>query len=182
LAIDFFRASLQNMDYEGYQNTGIRFPSEDEGTSLLDCLLHMRNNSKEACRNGYEIGTLHELYSDTDPGYYAMSQLEKIKPFLEKYVSFDLSMLSQYQYYTGIIFQGYTYGSGEPLIKGGRYDKLLEHFMRPAPAIGFALVMEQVMNALNRHDIDTVRDLISSNSSILNSGGSSIDIKTALKG
>jgi hypothetical protein len=39
-----------------------------------------------------------------------------------------------------------------------------------------------MMNALNRHDIDTVRDLISSNSSILNSGGSSIDIKTALKG
>ena len=89
LAIDFFHASLQNMDYEGYQNTGIRFPSEDEGTSLLDCLLHMRNNSNEACRHGYEIGTLHELYSDTDPGYYAMSQLEKIKPFLEKYVSFD---------------------------------------------------------------------------------------------
>ena len=49
----------------------------------------MRNNSKEACRHDYEIGTLHELYSDTDPGYYAMSQLEKIKPFLEKYVSFD---------------------------------------------------------------------------------------------
>lgn len=89
LAITFYHASLQNMSYEGYQNAGIWFPSTEEGTSLLYCLLFMRNNSKEACRHGYEIGVLHELYSDTDPGYYAMSQLEKIKPFLGRYVSFD---------------------------------------------------------------------------------------------
>ena len=48
-------------------------------------------------------------------------------------------MLSKYKYYTGIIFQGYTYGSGEPLVKGGRYNSLLEHFLRPAPAIGLRL-------------------------------------------
>ena len=88
-AITFYHASLQNMSYEGYHNTGIWFPSAEGGTSLLYCLLFMQNNSKEAMRHGYEIGTLHELYSDTDPGYYAMSQLEMIKPFLGRYVSFD---------------------------------------------------------------------------------------------
>ena len=77
------------MRFEGYQNTGIWFPSEEEGTSLLYCLLFMRNNSEEACLHGYEIGTLHELCSEIDPGYYAMGQLEKIKPFLERYVSFE---------------------------------------------------------------------------------------------
>ena len=71
----------------------------------------------------------------------------------EEYISFDLGMLSKYQYYTGIIFQGFTYGTGEPLVTGGRYNKLLEHFGRPAPAIGFCLVMEQVLNALNRQNI-----------------------------
>lgn len=40
----------------------------------------------------------------------------------------------------------------------------------------------EMMNALNRHDIDTVRELISSNSVLLNSTGRNIDIKTALKG
>ena len=89
----------------------------------------------------------------------AIERLEKIYDILtlygvEKYISFDLGMLSKYKYYTGIIFQGYTYGSGEPLVKGGRYNSLLEHFMRPAPAIGFALVMEQVMNALERQNIE----------------------------
>ena len=89
----------------------------------------------------------------------AIERLEKIYEILklygvEKYISFDLGMLSKYKYYTGIIFQGYTYGSGEPLVKGGRYNSLLEHFLRPAPAIGFALVMEQVMNALERQNIE----------------------------
>ena len=37
-------------------------------------------------------------------------------------------MVSRIQYYTGIIFQAYTYGTGEPLVKGGRYNELLKHF------------------------------------------------------
>ena len=88
----------------------------------------------------------------------ALGRLEDIYQVLEfygcqQYVSFDLGMLSKYQYYTGIIFQGYTYGTGEPLVKGGRYDSLLAHFGRPAPAIGFELVMDQVMSALERQQI-----------------------------
>ncbi|MBS6195337.1 MAG: ATP phosphoribosyltransferase regulatory subunit [Clostridiales bacterium] len=89
----------------------------------------------------------------------AIDRLEEIYQVLqqygcEHYISFDLGMLSRYQYYTGIIFQGYTYGTGEPLVKGGRYNHLLEHFGSPAPAIGFGLVMEQVLNALERQKID----------------------------
>lgn len=89
----------------------------------------------------------------------AVNRLEKIYDVLKLYgveacVSFDLSMLSKYRYYTGIIFQGYTYGSGEPILKGGRYDKLLEHFGADMPAIGFGLVIEYLMNALERQNIE----------------------------
>lgn len=35
----------------------------------------------------------------------------------EKYVFFDLGLLSKFHYYTGIIFQAYTYGTGEPIVK-----------------------------------------------------------------
>ncbi len=38
----------------------------------------------------------------------------------EKYLTFDLGAVSKYKYYTGIIFQAYTYGTGEPVAKGGR--------------------------------------------------------------
>lgn len=66
---------------------------------------------------------------------------------LEDYVSFDLGMLSKYHYYTGIIFRAYSYGYGEPLVKGGRYDTLLSHFGRQLPAVGFAIVIDQLMRA-----------------------------------
>ena len=73
---------------------------------------------------------------------------------IEKYVSFELGILSDYQYYTGIIFSGYTYGTGEPIVKGGRYDKLLSYFGKNTPAIGFAIVVDQLMAAITRQKIE----------------------------
>ncbi len=85
----------------------------------------------------------------------ALAHLEKLYEILslygtEGYVSFDLGMLSKYQYYTGIIFKAYTYGIGEPVVKGGRYDSLLCHFGKEAPAIGFAAVVDDILEALSR--------------------------------
>lgn len=73
---------------------------------------------------------------------------------IEKYISYELGLISDYRYYTGIIFQGYTYGTGEPIVKGGRYDHLLEHFGKQSPAIGFAIVVDQLMAALTRQNIE----------------------------
>ena len=72
---------------------------------------------------------------------------------VEKYVSIEPGMLSSYHYYTGIIFAGYTFGSGEPIVKGGRYDKLLHYFGKDAPSIGFAVVIDQLLAALSRQKI-----------------------------
>lgn len=73
---------------------------------------------------------------------------------LEKYVSFDLGMLSQYKYYTGVIFKAYTYGAGDTIVTGGRYDNLLEQFGKKAPSIGFAINIDQLMVALSRQEIN----------------------------
>lgn len=76
---------------------------------------------------------------------------------IDKYISFELGMISDYQYYTGIIFAGYTFGHGEPIVKGGRYDKLLSHFGKNAPAIGFAFVVDQLLAAL-KEDANANKD------------------------
>ena len=39
------------------------------------------------------------------------------------------------------------------MIKGGRYDKLLNFFGKNAPSIGFAVVIDQLMAALSRQKI-----------------------------
>ncbi len=84
----------------------------------------------------------------------AITSLEELNSNLkakeiEKYVSFELGMISNYEYYTGIIFAGYTYGLGEPIVKGGRYDTLLSNFDKDAPAIGFAFVVDQLLTAIS---------------------------------
>ena len=73
---------------------------------------------------------------------------------LETQVSFDLGMLSKYKYYTGIIIKAYTYGLGEPIVTGGRYDKLLSSFGKSAAAVGFVIGVDQLMMALSRQEID----------------------------
>lgn len=72
---------------------------------------------------------------------------------IEKYVSFDLGMLSKYKYYTGMIFKGYTYGVGDVIVKGGRYDNLLNQFGKSAPAVGFVIMIDDLMQALSRQKI-----------------------------
>ena len=91
--------------------------------------------------------------TDNAEALEALARLQEIygglkKKGYEKYVTFDLSMLSKYNYYTGIIFHAYSYGYGEPIAKGGRYDNLLSHFGRELPAVGFAIVVDQLQRAL----------------------------------
>jgi ATP phosphoribosyltransferase regulatory subunit len=71
----------------------------------------------------------------------------------EKYISFDLGMLSKYDYYTGIIFKAYTYKTGEAIVTGGRYDNLVGQFGKDCPAIGLAIVIDNLMLALSRQKL-----------------------------
>ena len=92
-------------------------------------------------RSGAAIRRLQELYSIVE--LYGAAD----------YVSFDLGMLSKYRYYTGMIFRAYTYGVGEAVVKGGRYDRLLHQFGKDAPAVGFVMVIDSILEALSRQDV-----------------------------
>ena len=72
---------------------------------------------------------------------------------LSDYVSFDLGMLGKYQYYTGIIFRGVTFGMGEPILSGGRYDGLMRQFGKEAPAVGFSISVDGLLSALSRQHV-----------------------------
>ena len=105
-----------------------------------------------------ELAEAKDLAADYPVILSAIAELEKLGEYLklygiEKYISFELGIISKYHYYTGIIFAGYTFGTGEPIVKGGRYDKLLTYFGKKAPSIGFGIVVDQLMAALSRQKI-----------------------------
>ncbi|HHX18290.1 MAG TPA: ATP phosphoribosyltransferase regulatory subunit [Clostridium sp.] len=99
-----------------------------------------------------------EKYSINQRCIDALENLRKIIEILEdyglsKYVSIDLGMVQSLNYYTGIIFRGFTYGIGFPILSGGRYDGLVEKFGKGAPATGFSLGVNMIMMALDRQKI-----------------------------
>ena len=98
-----------------------------------------------------------EIQVHNETSQKAVSHLKKLYEVLkaygvEKYVSFDLGMLSKYHYYTGVIFKAFSYGVGDAIVKGGRYDKLLGYFGKSAPAIGFAVVIDDLLLSLERQN------------------------------
>ena len=67
---------------------------------------------------------------------------------IASYLSFDLGLLRDFDYYTGMIFEGFTPGLGYSILGGGRYDKMMSGFGSACPAIGFAIGVDRVVLAL----------------------------------
>ncbi len=75
---------------------------------------------------------------------------------IDRYVMFDLGIIRDFDYYTGMVFETYTTGLGYPISGGGRYDRMAGAFGREQPATGFAMGIERVLLALERQGLETV--------------------------
>lgn len=125
---------------------------------------HLLRSTKEAFAalnglvGGVEVLAKARDIAPNSTGIMAIKRLEKIYQILEmygveKYVTFDLGMTGIHGYYTGIIFRGYTFGTGDAIIKGGRYDHLIEKFGKQSPSIGFVIVVDELMKAMMRQKL-----------------------------
>ncbi len=108
---------------------------------------------------GKEIFQMARNHAIGDLAFSAIERLERICEVLEmydvlEYITFDFTITGMYKYYTGIVFRGYTFGIGNSIVKGGRYNQLLKQFGVDAKAIGFAIVVDDVLNALNRQNVE----------------------------
>jgi ATP phosphoribosyltransferase regulatory subunit len=85
----------------------------------------------------------------------ALAELAEVQELLVAYglgevVSLDLGAIRDFDYYTGIIFEGYGPEVGRPVAQGGRYDGLMARFGRPAPATGFVVQLDLIWEMLTR--------------------------------
>lgn len=74
----------------------------------------------------------------------AIKRLEQIYAILDGMgygdkIFFDFSILGDFKYYTGLLFEGYGNGVGTPILRGGRYDNLIQEYYQKEPAVGFAI-------------------------------------------
>ena len=83
----------------------------------------------------------------------AVAELTALAPTLGQAggsIRLDLTLAGEMEYYNGLVFQGYLKALPRPLLKGGRYDLLLQKFTPGAGAIGFAVYLDELdrLNAM----------------------------------
>lgn len=108
---------------------------------------------------GEEVLDKAEKFVSNEKSIVAINELKNIYSILEGYklegyVNFDLSLIGQFDYYTGIIFSAYTKGTGFSVINGGRYDKLVVNYGEDYPAVGFAIKVNDLMAALSAKGVN----------------------------
>ena len=103
---------------------------------IIDKLMEMGLNKR--CKKA--LINLREIYTILENSGYG------------KYVSIDLGFVQSLDYYTGLIFKGFTYEVGFPILTGGRYDNLVAEFGLDVPATGFSLGLNMLMMALENQN------------------------------
>jgi ATP phosphoribosyltransferase regulatory subunit len=106
-------------------------------------------------RGGKEALNQAAKLIQTEQGEQALAELTQLWEVLESYgidsyVKLDLNLVLHLSYYTGVVFEGYGNDLGVPLSSGGRYDQLLEKFDRPAPATGFGVRLDLLVEAIGK--------------------------------
>lgn len=138
---------VRNRDMPGYlKDLILEFPRLFGSTDVIDKVEGMTTNKRslDALGNLRQVLDILEDYG------------------LSKYVSIDLGMVQSLNYYSGIIFRGFTYGVGFPVLSGGRYDSLVGKFGRECPATGFSVGINMVMTAVERQKKETGKPAVDS--------------------
>ena len=149
--IDEMRLLIQNRNFYGMEQIVGKLNLEEHLVSLFSMLKTPLADAAELeraaeCAASYpqiEASLRRLLLLDELLGYCGVS----------RYVSYDPAYVSRMNYYTGIMFAAYTSGSGEAVVNGGRYDRLLSSFGKDSPATGFVVIIDQLLTALNRQKI-----------------------------
>jgi ATP phosphoribosyltransferase regulatory subunit len=166
--VDFFEGLIKEADLEEEKEQRLRELITNGNYFGVDELLvkeHAKVTIKAAFQmlpelvGGQEVLKNAKAISLNQNILDATKRLEQIYNILvsygvEKYITFDLSMSGTYRYYTGIIFKGYTFGTGDAIVKGGRYDHLMGKFGKEAPSIGFVIVVDELLAAFTRQNIE----------------------------
>ena len=156
--VGFFRSLADSLGLEEELQEEMRALVEEKNFAALKAFLEPYNGHP-ACRALRQLSRLfggvevleesRRLAGDTPAADY----LEELYSQLTAagygpYVRFDLGMVHQIDYYTGVVFRGYVEGAGEAVLSGGRYDHLVEVFGREAQATGFAVDVDAVAGTL----------------------------------
>ena len=108
-----------------------------ERAALLEALLDAGGTIDEA------LSSLRALFSDVEgfssvPEFLRLLEMLRQLPCAQQ-IRVDFSIVSDINYYNGLIFKGFVAGIPSPVLSGGQYDRLMRKLHRQSRAVGFAV-------------------------------------------
>ncbi len=136
---------LLHRDYVGFREHAEALGLNREQQEELEGILRLRGG-REVCE---QAGAL----TQNPLALESLDHLRRVWEVLADYgvsehVLIDLTMIGDFSYYTGMVFEGYAAELGFPVCSGGRYDNLLRQFGRDIPATGFALKTSRILDGV----------------------------------
>ncbi len=146
------KAAVSNKNYVGLEELLDEFNVPAEGIGRFMQVITMRGGKTIIEDAGCTAGNKKTREALAFMGsVYDVLEAYEVTPHVE----IDLGVLRGLDYYTGVVFEGYSAYLGFPILGGGRYDNLLEQFGFDCPATGFALGMERLLLSLEREQNGT---------------------------
>jgi ATP phosphoribosyltransferase regulatory subunit len=162
--VEFLRGLLEQLQLPNGAERQVQAALHRKDSSALDLLM-------EECRlepsardmllalphlfGGEEVLTAASGLVNNRRSEQALTNLQTVYDMLkvyglESFVLLDLSEIRGFDYYTGIVFEGFTANLGYEICGGGRYDHLIGRFGEECPSTGFAIDIEKLQMALER--------------------------------
>jgi ATP phosphoribosyltransferase regulatory subunit len=128
----------------------------------IDRLVSKKDSKKaelfmELLKPQKDLGKISDLLSDVSDKKVAenFSYLKKVYEVLKElelndYILLDLSIIRDFEYYSGLLFEVYCPRTINLLGSGGRYDGLIKKFGLDVPATGFALDVDLLHESMGQ--------------------------------
>ncbi|MCG2821175.1 MAG: ATP phosphoribosyltransferase regulatory subunit, partial [Candidatus Atribacteria bacterium] len=169
--INFFNGVMESIKVKEERKQEIKKAILNKDFVLLEKILSLediKDREKEfilkmpTLRGGEEVLEEAEKMIDNKLSLSALKEIKEIYNLLrdyglEEYILIDLGIIRNFDYYTGIIFEGYTDYLGFPVCGGGRYDNLCAKFGKDLPSTGFAIGLDRLAIILEKENIDSLK-------------------------
>ena len=169
--INFFNGIMQSIKVEEKRKQEIKEAILNKNFVLLEKMLSfsdIKDKEKEFILKMPTLRGKEKVLEEAEKminNKLSLSALKEIKEVynllknygLEEYILIDLGIIRDFDYYTGIIFEGYTDYLGFPVCGGGRYDNLCSKFGRDLPSTGFAIGLERLAIILEKENVDSLK-------------------------
>lgn len=160
---NFFKKLIEQMNLQNEQFDEVQRLIEDKNFAELRCFVEALSISD---KQKYALQSIPALYGEPEKVFAKArdvaindemkKEIKHVKKVYEqlaekgcgRHVMIDLGIINHLNYYSGIVFHGYVAGYGQPVLLGGRYDKLTSRFGVDKKAIGFAVYVDHLIAAI----------------------------------